>query len=97
MSWHLYLVRTAQGALYTGISTDPERRLREHQSGKGARSLRGKGPLTLVWQVEVGERGDALRLEYRLKQLPKAHKLALVAEPARWPALHERLLSLPRK
>lgn len=55
--WSVYMVRTATGLLYTGISTDPLRRLRQHQSGKGARALRGKGPLTLAWQQEVGEKG----------------------------------------
>ena len=55
--WFIYLVRTGAGSLYAGISTDPERRLRQHQSGKGARALRGKGPLTLAWQQAVGS-GD---------------------------------------
>lgn len=48
--------------LYTGISTDVQRRLAEHQSGKGARALRGRGPLQLVWQQSVGEQSLALRL-----------------------------------
>ena len=60
--WFVYLVRTGAGALYAGISTDPERRLRQHQSGKGARALRGKGPLTLVWRQGVADKGAALRL-----------------------------------
>lgn len=91
MSWHLYLIRTAHGALYTGITTDPERRLKQHQAGKGARSLRGKGPLELVWQKEVGERSRALRLEYRLKQLAKAEKERLVTQPTYWQTLLLRL------
>ena len=55
--WFIYMVRTASGLLYTGISTDPLRRLRQHQSGKGSRALRGKGPLTLAWQQAIGEKG----------------------------------------
>ncbi|WP_277606807.1 GIY-YIG nuclease family protein [Aeromonas sp. MR7] len=82
--WSLYLVRTATGLLYTGISTDPVRRLHQHQSGKGSRALRGKGPLTLVWQQMVGDKGAALRLEYRLKQQSKAFKERLVREPDGW-------------
>lgn len=82
--WFIYLVRTRAGALYAGISTDPDRRLRQHQSGKGARALRGKGPLTLVWRQEVGGKGQALRLEYRLKQQNKAFKERLVLEPGLW-------------
>ncbi|WCH23338.1 GIY-YIG nuclease family protein [Aeromonas salmonicida] len=82
--WSLYLVRTAAGLLYTGISTDPIRRLRQHQNGKGSRALRGKGPLVLVWQQTVGDKGAALRLEYRLKQQSKAFKERLVQEPDGW-------------
>lgn len=78
--WWLYLLRTAQGALYTGISTNPARRLRQH-SGEikgGARNLRGKGPLQLVWQWPVPDRATASALEYQIKQLSKAQKEALV-------------------
>lgn len=82
--WSVYMVRTASGLLYTGISTDPLRRLRQHQSGKGSRALRGKGPLTLAWQQEVGEKGAALRIEYRLKQQPKSFKEQLIQSPELW-------------
>ena len=82
--WSVYMVRTASGLLYTGISTDPLRRLRQHQSGKGSRALRGKGPLTLAWQQEVGEKGAALRIEYRLKQQPKSFKEQLIQNPELW-------------
>ncbi|MBL0514383.1 GIY-YIG nuclease family protein [Aeromonas media] len=83
-NWFIYLVRTGAGSLYAGISTDPERRLRQHQSGKGARALRGKGPLTLVWRQGVADKGEALRLEYRLKQQSKAFKERLVLDPGLW-------------
>mgnify|MGYP000940059687 FL=1 len=83
-NWFIYLVRTGAGSLYAGISTDPERRLRQHQSGKGARALRGKGPLTLVWRRGVADKGEALRLEYRLKQQSKAFKERLVLDPGLW-------------
>lgn len=76
--WSVYMVRTAAGALYTGVSTDVERRFCEHQgSAKGARSLRGKGPLTLAFQTAVGDRGRAMRLEWQIKQWPKLRKEAL--------------------
>lgn len=80
--WWLYLLRTAQGALYTGISTNPDRRLRQH-SGEltgGARNLRGKGPLQLVWRYPVADRSSASQLEYRIKQLSKTQKEALVQQ-----------------
>ncbi|MBR9756219.1 MAG: GIY-YIG nuclease family protein [Gammaproteobacteria bacterium] len=78
--WSLYVLETAQGRLYTGISTDVARRLSEHEGGKrGARALRGKGPLTLCYQQVVGDRSRALKLEYRVKQLSVAAKRRLIA------------------
>lgn len=91
--WFIYMVRTASGLLYTGISTDPVRRLRQHQSGKGSRTLRGKGPLTLAWQQAVGEKGAALRLEYRLKQQSKVFKEQLITQPERWLACSQSWLA----
>ncbi len=78
--WFLYLVRTASGALYTGITTDVERRFAEHQAGapKGARSLRGKGPLTLEFQAPAGDRGRASKLEWQVKRWPRVRKEALL-------------------
>lgn len=77
--WWLYVIRTAGGALYSGISTDVARRLQQHEAGTGARSLRGKGPLALAASWRVGTRSEALALEARIKQLPRARKLALLA------------------
>lgn len=51
--WFLYLIRTADNKLYTGITTDVERRYQQHQSGKGAKALRGKGELTLAFSAPV--------------------------------------------
>jgi putative endonuclease len=78
--WFVYLVRMQSGALYAGISTDPERRLRQHQGVivGGAKALRGKGPLALVWQIETESKSNASRLEYQIKQLSKAKKEALI-------------------
>ena len=50
--WFLYLIRTADNKLYTGITTDVERRYQQHQSGKGAKALRGKGELTLAFSAQ---------------------------------------------
>jgi putative endonuclease len=78
--WSLYLIRTRTGSLYCGITTDVGRRFAEHSSGtaKAARALRGRGPLTLVYEQKVGDKGTALRLEYRVKRLTKAEKERLV-------------------
>ena len=75
----LYIVRCADGALYTGITTDVDKRLAEHASGvRGAKFLRGRGPLEVVFTEAVGDRASALRLEHRVKQLTRAQKLELV-------------------
>lgn len=76
--WYLYLIQTASGTLYTGITTDVARRLAEHCCGRGAKALRGRGPLTVVFQSPAGDRANALRLEYRVKQLSRLKKLAIV-------------------
>ncbi|MCU8001250.1 GIY-YIG nuclease family protein [Shewanella sp. SM101] len=78
--WYLYLVRCANGHLYTGVTTDVTRRFSEHQSGgiKSAKYLRGKGPLTLMYQEKVGTRSDALKREIAVKKLSRAQKLALI-------------------
>jgi putative endonuclease len=76
--WSLYVLRTRTGELYTGIARDVERRLAEHAEGRGAKYLRGRGPLELAYRVLVGERSLALRLERRLKGLERDTKLALI-------------------
>lgn len=86
----LYIVRCADGALYTGIATDVERRLGEHEAGlRGAKFLRGKGPLQVVFAEIVGARGKASQLEYRVKKLSRARKLDLIEGRCRlddlWP------------
>ncbi|MFC4258251.1 GIY-YIG nuclease family protein [Marinobacter lacisalsi] len=78
--WHLYIIRTASGSLYTGVTTDVERRFAEHQASgpRCARSLRGKGPLELVFSQPVGNRSRALSLEWRVKRWPRRHKDELI-------------------
>jgi len=84
-SWSVYLLRCGDGSLYTGISTDVDRRLAEHREGRGrgAKSLRGKRPLRLAAQREIGGRDLATRVEDRIKRLSKARKEELVREPER--------------
>ena len=80
--WFVYMVRTATGALYTGISTAPERRLRQH-SGElagGAKALKGKGPLQLVFIYAMPCRSSASKLEYQLKQWTKSDKELLLKQ-----------------
>ncbi|MBC9893761.1 GIY-YIG nuclease family protein, partial [Salmonella enterica subsp. enterica serovar Panama] len=70
-----------------GITTDVARRYRQHQTGKGAKALRGKGELTLAFAAQVGDRSLALRIEYRIKQLTKRQKERLVTEREAFEAL----------
>lgn len=80
--WSIYLLRCADGSLYTGIATDVERRLAEHSSGeRGAKYLRGRGPLRLELARKVGNRSLASRAEYCIKRLPRIRKEALIARP----------------
>ncbi|MBL8755159.1 MAG: GIY-YIG nuclease family protein [Planctomycetes bacterium] len=76
--WSIYLVRTADGALYTGIALDVAARFAAHADGRGAKALRGRGPLTLAFARVVGPHGASLRLEARVKRLAKADKERLV-------------------
>jgi len=83
-AYSVYLVRCRDGTVYTGIATDVERRLREHESSaRGAKYLRGKGPLTLLYQRQVGDRSIASRIEHEIKQLPKQDKSDQAALSAR--------------
>ncbi len=81
-NWHLYLIRTRHQTLYTGITTDIARRMSEHGSkdGKGAKYLRSRGPLELVYQAEIGARPLALKAEHALKKLSKAKKEEIILE-----------------
>jgi putative endonuclease len=80
LDWHLYLVRCHDGSLYTGITTDVARRFAEHKGGKGegAKYLRGRGPLKLVFQEKLGSRSLALGVESKVKKLSKARKEELI-------------------
>ena len=78
-SFSLYILRCADDSLYTGITTDVERRVSEHESGRrGARYLRGKAPLEIVFCRAVGDRARASQLEYRVKRLSRSRKQALI-------------------
>lgn len=79
--WHVYLVRTRRGALYTGIAIDVGRRLEEHgrKGSRGAKSLRSQGPLELAYQTRIGTRSLALKVERCVKGLTKDQKEELVA------------------
>lgn len=80
--WYVYLLRCADGTLYAGCTTDPLRRLAQHNAGRGAKYTRARRPVELAYVEEAGERGQALRREAALKRLSRREKLALVqADP----------------
>jgi putative endonuclease len=77
-SWYLYLIRCGDGSIYTGISNDVAKRLAVHRAGRGARYLRGRGPLLLARKVRVGRCGDALKVERKVKRMPRERKEKLI-------------------
>ena len=84
VSWWVYMIRADDHSLYTGVTTDVERRLAEHKAEtsvpyRGAKALRGKRHLKLVYSFAAKDQSQALKLEYAIKQLRKARKEALVA------------------
>ena len=76
-TWKLYILRCGDGSLYTGITTDVEKRLEAHRSGKGAKYTRGRGPLELVYSEDCGDHSAALKRELEIKALPREEKLKL--------------------
>jgi putative endonuclease len=76
--WFLYILRCRDGSLYTGISPDPQARLKAHQSGKGAAYTRAHKPVAMVFCERVGSHSKALKREYKVKSLDRKGKLKLV-------------------
>jgi len=77
--WRVYILRCADGSLYTGATNDLAQRLAAHANGRGARYTRSRLPVELAWSAPVRGRSGALRREAALKRLSRAEKLALVA------------------
>jgi putative endonuclease len=74
----VYLLRCADGTLYCGWTVDVERRVIAHNAGRASRYTRTRLPVELVWSRAQPDRGAAMREEARIKQLPRAAKLALI-------------------
>ncbi|CAH0529642.1 GIY-YIG nuclease family protein [Vibrio hippocampi] len=82
--WYVYLIRTNEQKLYCGITNDLARRFKQHTQGKGAKALRGRGPLELVWSQTQSSKSEALKVEIAIKKLPKVKKEALVNQARRF-------------
>jgi putative endonuclease len=83
--WYVYMVRCRDGSLYTGIATDVARRFAQHQKGgpAGSKYLKGRGPLTLVFTKNIGDKSQALKMEARVKRLSKIEKERMIAVSAK--------------
>ena len=79
MSYYVYLLRCRDGTLYTGYTDDPERRLRVHNAGKGAKYTRSRLPVELVYQEQCPDKSAALRREREITRRRRADKLALIS------------------
>ncbi len=77
--WSVYILRCADGTLYTGATNDLGRRIEAHAAGRGARYTRSRLPVALAWSEAARGRSGALRREAALKRLSRAEKLGLVA------------------
>jgi putative endonuclease len=82
MSWHVYLLTCADGALYCGVTTDVARRLAEHNAGTASRCTRARLPVRLAACAPCADKSEALRLEIAVKKRPRAAKLPfLLGQP----------------
>jgi len=77
--WCLYILGCCDGSFYTGVTTDIDRRLREHQEGKASRYTRIRRPVVLVYQEECGTRSQSLARECAVKSLSRRRKEELIS------------------
>lgn len=77
--WYVYIVECKDGSFYTGISTNVEQRIKDHDCGKGAKYTRGRGPVQLVYQCGFNDRAEASKEECRIKKLARQGKVKLIA------------------
>lgn len=78
MSWEVYIIQAESGKLYTGITTDLNRRFADHQSGKGARFFRTSAPVQILYREASENRSEASKRESEIKKMSREEKLKLV-------------------
>jgi putative endonuclease len=78
--WYVYILECSDGTLYTGITTDLDKRLKTHNNGKGAKYTKTRLPVALKASFESEDRSTASKEEYRIKQLTRKEKLKLINE-----------------
>ena len=79
-TWYVYLLECADGTLYTGITLDPERRVKQHNAGRGARYTRSRLPVRLLGSMPVQDQREAMSMERRVKRCTPQRKRAIFAE-----------------
>ena len=77
LMWYVYLLKCCDQTIYTGITNNLEKRIKAHNDGKGAKYTRGRTPVILLKFFEFNSKSEALKEEYRIKQLPRQEKLEL--------------------
>ena len=77
-TWKLYILQCGDGSLYTGISTDVQKRLEVHRSGKGAKYTKSRRPVKLVYFETYSSKEEAMRREWEIKQLSRTEKWKLI-------------------
>ncbi|SDI11473.1 putative endonuclease [Alteribacillus persepolensis] len=77
-NYYVYMLRCADDTLYIGYTTNIEKRLRQHNNGTGAKYTRGRGPFEVVYQKGFPTKQEAMQVEYRMKQLSRKEKQALI-------------------
>ena len=77
-NWSVYMILADDGSLYTGVTTDLDRRFAEHQSGRGAKYFRGRQPLEVVYRETGHTRSSACVRESAIKKMPRADKSGLI-------------------
>lgn len=78
LNWMVYMIRCSDCSLYTGITTDVERRFQQHCSGKGAKYFYGRTPEAIVYVESAHTRSSAAKREAEIKKLPKFRKEQLI-------------------
>jgi putative endonuclease len=79
MGWQIYIILCSDNTLYTGITTDMERRFRQHASGSGAKYFRGRQPVQVVYLEQNHSRSSATTREARIKAMGRSEKLNLIS------------------
>lgn len=77
-TWYIYILRCVDGTLYTGITTDVDRRIREHNEGRGAKYTQSRTPVFLAYLEPSSNRSEASQRERAIKSLSRSKKLALI-------------------